>query len=270
MKHYYKIGEISKLYNIGPDSLRYYEELGILKPKRGKNGYRMYHLHDLWRLNVIRDLRELGFPMEKIREYLDSRSLAATKSLLEEELCVISRKEQAFKELRSNIEERLETIRDAMRQPMGAVEEKTLPPRHCHMIHSGYCEDMEMDMLMKQLVNKDKEKLYIIGNNRIGSVIPMESIVNGCYRHYTDVFIVDKNGPDLLDGGNYLSVSYSGDSAQNEIYIPMLLAYAAEHRRKPFGPVLELLWSDIHQSRDQQEHITELQVRCRSCAEGEL
>ena len=35
MKDYYKIGEISRLYGIGTDSLRYYEELGIQKrPKR--------------------------------------------------------------------------------------------------------------------------------------------------------------------------------------------------------------------------------------------
>ena len=32
MKQFYKIGEISKLYQIGPDSLRYYEELGLLNP----------------------------------------------------------------------------------------------------------------------------------------------------------------------------------------------------------------------------------------------
>ena len=66
MKQFYKIGEISKLYQIGPDSLRYYEELGLLNPTRGENGYRMYGLNDLWRLNVIRDLRKLNFPMEKI------------------------------------------------------------------------------------------------------------------------------------------------------------------------------------------------------------
>ena len=36
MKHYYRIGEISRLYGVGPDSLRYYEELGILKPHRGE------------------------------------------------------------------------------------------------------------------------------------------------------------------------------------------------------------------------------------------
>lgn len=36
MKNYYKINEISKLYNIGVDSIRYYEELGILHPKRAR------------------------------------------------------------------------------------------------------------------------------------------------------------------------------------------------------------------------------------------
>ena len=38
MKQYYTIGEISKIYQIGTDSLRYYEKLGILSPRRGANG----------------------------------------------------------------------------------------------------------------------------------------------------------------------------------------------------------------------------------------
>ena len=39
MKDYYKISEISRLYGIGADSLRYYERAGIITPKRGENGY---------------------------------------------------------------------------------------------------------------------------------------------------------------------------------------------------------------------------------------
>lgn len=30
MKNFFKIGEISKLYGIGVDSIRYYEEIGII------------------------------------------------------------------------------------------------------------------------------------------------------------------------------------------------------------------------------------------------
>ena len=47
MEKYFKIGEISKLYHIGPDSLRYYEKIGILKPKRGENQYRLYRTEEI-------------------------------------------------------------------------------------------------------------------------------------------------------------------------------------------------------------------------------
>ena len=77
MKNYYKINEISKLYNIGVDSIRYYEELGILHPKRASNGYRQYTTNDIHRLNVIRDLRSLGFSMQSIKAYLENQSISS-------------------------------------------------------------------------------------------------------------------------------------------------------------------------------------------------
>ena len=80
MKNAYTIGEIGKLFHIGADSLRYYERLGILAPGRGENGYRLYGADDIWRLNIIRDLRELGMSMESIGEYMKNRSLASTRN----------------------------------------------------------------------------------------------------------------------------------------------------------------------------------------------
>lgn len=47
MSTFYKIGEIASLYNISTDILRYYEELGILVPRRAPNGYRIYRTEDL-------------------------------------------------------------------------------------------------------------------------------------------------------------------------------------------------------------------------------
>ena len=43
MKDFYKISEISRLYGVGPDSLRYYERLGLLRPRRDEdNGSRPF------------------------------------------------------------------------------------------------------------------------------------------------------------------------------------------------------------------------------------
>src|SRR5699024_11355869 len=78
MKDYYKINEISKLYGIGVDSLRYYERLGILKPRRDTNGYRLYSLKEMYKLNMIRDLRRLNFSMEQIKAYLEGQTVDNT------------------------------------------------------------------------------------------------------------------------------------------------------------------------------------------------
>lgn len=269
MKHFYKIGEISKLYHIGTDSLRYYEELGILKPERDQNQYRIYHLHDLWRLNVIRDLRELGFPMERIKDYLNHRNLQVTEELLKEELDVIEEKMKKFRALKENINDRLNTLSEIKNQPMGVIEEKKLASRHCYMIHSGYKVDVEMDMLIKQLLNKNQEKLYIIGNNKIGSVIPLQSAVEGNCRDYQSVFIIDKDGEEILKGGIYLTVCYKGDCAQNKMYFQRLVEYAKVHNLKLKGPFLELLWADVHQTENEEDHITEIQILCEKKQEDE-
>ena len=260
MKQYFKIGEISKLYQISVDTLRYYEELGLLTPKRGENGYRLYRLNDIWRLNVIRDLRGLGFPMERIREYLNDRSIHTTEQLLRDELDAIRLKITDLTKLQSNVQERLATIRKAEEQPLETVVEKYLPARPCHILHSGYQKDEEMDVLMKQLFNQSQDTLYIIGSNHIGSLLPAASAREGNYTGYEGVFLIAEDGPDTLPEGRYLSYSYHGSAVHNAEGIPKLLSYAQEHGLTAGPWFLELLWVDIHQSADPDEHITELQL----------
>ena len=115
MKDYYKIGEISKIYGIGRDSLMYYEDIGILKPFRDKNGYRMYKLSDIWRLNLIKELRSLNFPMKKIKEYLDDRNIESTKEILNKEIILIDEKIEELLSYKQNIMKRLDTINDELR-----------------------------------------------------------------------------------------------------------------------------------------------------------
>lgn len=118
-----------------------------------------------------------------------------------------------------------------------------------------------MDLLVKQLLNKNTENLYIISNHNIGSFLPLKEINNGQYENYSGVFIIDNYGEYCLSGGTYLTFTYAGDYRQNVTYIPELLTYAARHGLVPDGPLLELIWVDNHQSADISEHITELQLR---------
>ena len=118
-----------------------------------------------------------------------------------------------------------------------------------------------MDVLIKRLLNLDREHLYVIGNNQIGTVISLqEARATGRIR-YDSVFVVDEKGTKLLPGGTYLSVTYQGDYSRSREWVQRLLEYADARGLALKGELLELLWIDIHTSDDVQEHVTELQIR---------
>src|SRR5688572_10999272 len=70
----FKIGEFSKIAHVTIRLLRYYDEIGILKPAMidEESGYRYYTIEQLPRLNRILVLKDLGLPLEQIKELLDA------------------------------------------------------------------------------------------------------------------------------------------------------------------------------------------------------
>lgn len=260
MKKHFKIGEISKIYNIGVDSIRYYEEIGLIKPERSDSGYRYYSIHDIWRLNVIRDLRSIGFTMEQIKEYLNNHSLASSLRLLEEEQTAIRKQMDFLQELQKNVEHRLNTLRSAIKLPLYEITLVTLPPRRCHGLSEGYKAAEEMDLLIKRLINLDKERLYIIGSNQIGTVISLSSLLEKEALSYQSVFMIDEQGDHCIPGGDYLCVTYRGSYSQSICWGKKLADYASTHNLTAAGELLELLWVDIHTSSKEEEYVTQLQL----------
>lgn len=68
-----KIGEFSTLARVSIKTLRYYDELGLLKPAQvdSGSGYRYYSADQLPRLYRILALRDLGFPLDRIASALE-------------------------------------------------------------------------------------------------------------------------------------------------------------------------------------------------------
>lgn len=68
-----RIGDFSKLSCVTVKTLRFYDEMGLLKPVRvdPSTGYRYYEFAQLPRLHRILALRDLGFSIESIRPLLE-------------------------------------------------------------------------------------------------------------------------------------------------------------------------------------------------------
>lgn len=66
-----RIGELSRETGVKVTTIRYYERVGLLdEPPRSESGQRLYDDSAVETLTFIRHARELGFPMEAIRDLM--------------------------------------------------------------------------------------------------------------------------------------------------------------------------------------------------------
>jgi MerR family copper efflux transcriptional regulator len=65
-----KIGEVAARTGVSVDALRFYEEKGLIKPRRAANGYRFYPEQTLQLVGYIKLAQQLGFSLKEIGENL--------------------------------------------------------------------------------------------------------------------------------------------------------------------------------------------------------
>lgn len=68
-----KIKQVEELVGISSKNIRFYEEQGLLQPRRTENGYRDYRQEDVEQLKRIKLFRKLGVPVEQIGKLFQGR-----------------------------------------------------------------------------------------------------------------------------------------------------------------------------------------------------
>ena len=81
---YQHIGDISKQLDVSTRTIRYYEELGLIIPKRSDGGFREYSEIEVEKLKTIIRLKKLGLSLEEIGELIKLRQCAVDKKSVKE------------------------------------------------------------------------------------------------------------------------------------------------------------------------------------------
>lgn len=107
------IGDVSARSGLPVKTIRYYEEIGLVKPMRGKNGYRAFAKRDLHMLAFLGRARALGFTIEDCRTLLalyedQSRASADVKRIANEHLAQIESKIVDLKAMRDTLSHLIE------------------------------------------------------------------------------------------------------------------------------------------------------------------
>lgn len=102
------IGDVSNKTGLPPKTIRYYEDIELVKPDRLPNGYRDFNDSDIHRLAFLQRSRSLGFSIEECRQLLSlyedkNRASADVKALAVEKVSEIDRKVEELKSLRTTL-----------------------------------------------------------------------------------------------------------------------------------------------------------------------
>lgn len=102
------IGEASQASQLPTKTIRYYEEIKLIKPIRAENGYRTYSETDLHRLRFLQRSRSLGFSIEECRLLLslyedEDRASADVKRLALDKIGEIDRKLAELESLKATL-----------------------------------------------------------------------------------------------------------------------------------------------------------------------
>jgi len=91
------ISQVAERAGLPAKTIRYYEDIGLVAPPRGDNGYRVFTLDDVHKLTFLGRARALGFTIEDCRRLLalwedKDRASADVRALAQEHLTKIETK----------------------------------------------------------------------------------------------------------------------------------------------------------------------------------
>ncbi len=117
MSTYFTIGDISKFFNISIKTLRYYDEIGLLKPAyiNQDNKYRYYSIEQFMKIDLIKYFKITGMSLDVIKDILNSEcsielvmnNIKIQSSKLEEKINELTIVKKYLDNLENNISENI-------------------------------------------------------------------------------------------------------------------------------------------------------------------
>lgn len=112
MKEHLRIGELARLFHLDVQTLRLYEEKGLLLPegREPESNYRIYRSDQAYPLALIRYLRRLECPLAEIGNFMCQRSFTDTCSYLRHQSEILRARHQELLRLDAVIQTKISFV----------------------------------------------------------------------------------------------------------------------------------------------------------------
>jgi len=268
MKNRFSIGEMAKLHNTTIKTLRYYDEIDLLKPlfTDRNNGYRYYSTEQFEQLNTINYLKELGFSLKEIKGHLDHRDIDGFLHLLEEQKRLTEEKIKELERINRRFQDRIQDIklaREIQALEVPFIMEKQ--ERRIVRLKEKICSEPQLEVSLRQLENlSNMNSSIFIGG--VGLTVSMRNIFNNKFNEYNSIFILveedDIQSPlvTTLPEGKYACIYYNGNHNHSPEHYKSLLNFIKENGFQVIGDSIERTIIDHYISGSKEDYLTEIQI----------
>jgi effector-binding domain-containing protein/DNA-binding transcriptional MerR regulator len=265
MKELFTIGEMSKLFHVKIATLRYYDEIGLLKPQytNEHNHYRYYSTQQFERLNSIKYLRALGVPINKLLDFYNYREIDTLVEMLKKKQSEISGKKRELEEIERKISRRLTQIEDAVTTPFDEIFEVKIPEWRVAYLRREYVLGDDIEYPISELsTNYGMDGQIFLG--KIGISISVVDLKSNKFDRYSSIFMVIEEEDKLttsertFPSRNCLRIRFKGTHMDSARYYRNLFAYMKEHNYELTDDSIEITLIDYGITNDIDKYVTEI------------
>lgn len=268
MKNKFLIGDMAKFHNVSTQTLRYYDKIGILKPKivDENNGYRYYTIDQFEQLNTIKYLKFLGMSLNDIRGHFEKRDIKNIVKLLEKQNSLTQKKIKELELISDKLENKIKSIKDCIN--IEKYETVRIIEKYERNIAFEYINDsdsvVEFELALKNLENLYKDN-YLMFSGEISVIVSMENLKNNRFDRYNAVgFIIeDKHkyfNTKKLWAGKYACIYHKGPYKDTYKSYEKILKYISENNYEIEGDAVEIGLIDCSIIQNEDEYLTEIQI----------
>lgn len=267
MKDLFTIGEVARLFEMNIRTLRYYDEIGLLKPEHvdGATGYRYYSTRQFERLNTIRYMRALDMPLAQIAHFFAHREVDTVLSLFKEQRERVREKQELLGRIGKKIDARISQLEDAMQTVYDSISVKEFPRREVAVLKKAIPVAADLEVPIRDLDSRN-ELADAIFLGKVGVSVSRADLLERRFDGFSSVFVVLEEGDTFegeikeLPAGPYITVRFQGTHQESAGYYIRLLDELGREGYAVAGDSVEITLIDSGITGQLDKYVTELQI----------
>ncbi|WP_312649356.1 MerR family transcriptional regulator [Aminipila sp.] len=266
MKDKFLIGELSKIFNISTDTLRYYDKINLIKPEHDEsNDYRYYSIRNFFKLSRILFLKNLDISLGEIKKYMGNKN---TNNLL----CLLKKKEEEIDIKMNklvNLKKKIQTKLELFENIEGQLDQiiiKKIPQRTGEFIDMN---NIKSDYEIKQTLKRNEDYLKISSwliEGQIYTSLSKEDMEKGIFnkfRYFIEIVPIDSEfckQLKIIPENQYVCIAFLGPYRDMGKHYQLLIRWIEDNGYQIAGDSIEKNIVDYDFSDSENEYISEIQI----------